>query len=137
METDCLFCKIIAKEIPAEMVSENEHASAFLDIRPNNAGHTLVVPKMHYRNILDMPESVWLEVMRMAHYLAPKIKEAVGADGINLAMNNEPAAHQIIFHAHVHIIPRIEGDPHKPWTGTPYKDGEAKDVAQKIRNTLS
>jgi len=118
------------------MVFENEYASAFLDIRPNNAGHTLVVPNIHYRNILDIPEHVWLEVMKMVHYLTPRIKEAVGADGINIAMNNEPAAHQLVFHAHVHIIPRFEGDQYQPWTGTPYKEGEAKTVAEKIKNTL-
>lgn len=136
METDCLFCKIVAKEIPAETIFENEHTLAFLDIRPNNAGHTLVVTKAHYRNMLDMPIGVWLEVMKTVHYLAPKIKSAVGADGINLGMNNEPAAHQLVFHAHIHIIPRIEGDLHQPWVGTPYKEGEAKEVAEKIKNTL-
>lgn len=136
METDCLFCRITLKEIPAEIIFENKHTFAFLDIRPNNAGHTLVVPKIHYRNILDMPESVWLEVMKTVHMLAPVIKNAVGAGGINLGMNNEPAAHQLVFHAHMHIIPRIEGDPHKPWIGTEYKEGEAKTVAEKIRNTL-
>lgn len=131
--TDCLFCKIIAKEIPGQVVFENEHTLAFLDIRPNNKGHTLVVPKTHYRNIFDIPEDVWLEVMKTTHYLAPIIKTALEADGINIIMNNEPAAHQIIFHAHTHIIPRCEGDQHQPWVGAPYEEGEAKVVGEKIK----
>lgn len=134
---DDLFLKIVRREIPAEIVYEDEKTLAFLDIRPNNHGHTLVIPKEQYRNILDIPEDLWLAMMKNIHMLAPIIKNAVGADGINIAMNNESAAHQVIFHAHVHIIPRFEGDPHQPWTGTPYKEGEAKMVAEKIRSILN
>ncbi|TAK58814.1 HIT family protein [Patescibacteria group bacterium] len=134
---DDLFLKIVRREIPAEIVYEDEKTFAFLDIRPNNHGHTLVIPKERYRNILDIPEDLWLAVMKTVHMLAPVIKKAVGADGINIAMNNEPAAHQLVFHAHVHIIPRFEGDQYQPWTGTPYKEGEAKMIAEKIRGSLS
>lgn len=133
---DCIFCKIISGEIPAEKVYEDADTLAFLDIKPNNPGHTLVIPKKHYRNIFDIPEDEWLKVMKTVHFLAPKIKEAVGADGVNITTNNEPAAHQVVMHSHVHIIPRMHGDPHKPWVGTPYKEGEAEKVAQKIRSEL-
>ncbi|MBV9349539.1 MAG: HIT family protein, partial [Patescibacteria group bacterium] len=114
---DCLFCKIIGGEIPAKKVYENAGVVAFLDIKPSNPGHLLIVPKKHYKNIFDLPLDAWLEMMKAAHFLAPVTKESVGADGINITMNNEPAAHQIIFHAHVHLIPRFHGDPHKPWAG--------------------
>ncbi len=133
---DDLFMKIVRREIPADIVYEDEKTLAFLDISPNNHGHTLVIPKERYRNILDIPEDLWLAVMKTVHLLAPVIKQAVGADGINIAMNNEPAAHQLIFHAHVHIIPRFSGDPHQPWKGAPYKAGEAKIIAEKIKDAL-
>lgn len=133
---DCIFCKIIAGEIPAEKVYENDDVFAFLDIKPNNHGHTLVIPKKHYRNLLDIPEETWLAMMKAVHLLAPIIKKSMNADGINLTMNNEPAANQLVFHAHVHIIPRIEGDPYLPWVGASYQDGEAKEVAKKIKAAL-
>ncbi len=133
---DDLFLKIVRREIPAEIIYEDEKTLAFLDIRPSNHGHTLVIPKIQYRNIFDIPQDLWLAVMKTVHMLAPLIKKAVGADGINIMMNNEPAAHQLVFHAHVHIVPRFEGDPHQPWAGTPYKEGEAKVVGEKIRKSL-
>jgi histidine triad (HIT) family protein len=136
MDSECIFCKIIAGEIPAEKIYETQNALAFLDIRPNNPGHTLVIPKEHYKNIFDLPQEIWLEMAKTAYTLAPVIKESMVADGINIAMNNEPAAHQIVFHAHIHIIPRLHGDPHQPWVGTPYAEGEAEKVAEKIRNAL-
>lgn len=134
---DCIFCKIIAGEIPAEKIYEDAETLAFLDIKPNNHGHTLVIPKRHYKNLLDIPEAAWLAVMKTVHTVAPAVKRAVKADGINLSMNNEPAANQLVMHAHVHVIPRFEGDPHRPWAGTPYQEGEAGRVAEKIKGTLA
>ena len=133
---DCIFCKIALGEIPAEKVYETPEVLAFLDIRPNNPGHTLVIPKKHYKNVLDIPEDLWISVMKAAHTLAPVIKKSMNADGINITTNNEAAAHQVVLHSHVHIIPRFIGDPHQPWVGTPYKDGEAEKVAEKIKAAL-
>ena len=134
---DCIFCKIVTGEIPAHKVYENGEVLAFLDIKPKNHGHTLVIPKKHYRNILDIPEETWLSMMKTVHLLAPIIKKSMNADGINLSMNNEPAAYQDVFHAHMHIIPRIHGDPYRPWAGTAhYKEGEAEKAAEKIRSAL-
>ena len=133
---DCIFCKIVAGDIPAEKIYEDGETFAFLDIKPNNPGHTLVIPKQHYKNILDIPEATWLAVMKTVHTVAPAVKRAVQAGGINLFMNNEPAANQLVFHAHVHIIPRFDGDPHRPWTGAPYQEGEAKKILEKIRQQL-
>lgn len=134
--TNCIFCKIITGEIPSEKVYEDEETLAFLDIKPANPGHILIVPKKHYRNLLDVPEDTWLSMMKTVHKLAPIVKETMRADGINIQMNNEPAAHQLVFHTHVHLVPRFHGDPHKPWIDTPYKEGEAKKVAEKIRVAL-
>ncbi|HYF29358.1 MAG TPA: HIT family protein, partial [Candidatus Paceibacterota bacterium] len=124
-----IFEKIVAREIPANIVYEDEETLAFLDIAPNNPGHTLVIPKAHSRNLLDISEESWLAVMRAVRKLAPIIKEAVGADGINLAMNNEPAAGQIVFHTHVHIIPRHEGDGFTHFPAGEYGEGEASAIA--------
>lgn len=134
---DCIFCKIIAGEIPAHTVYEDADTLAFLDIKPANPGHVLVIPKRHSRNLLDIPENEWLDVMKTVRRLAPIVKEAMHAPGVNLSMNNEPAAHQMVFHAHVHIIPRFDGDPHKPWAQREYAGGEAKGVAEKIRQGVN
>ena len=133
---DCIFCKIIAGELPSEKIYEDTETLAFLDIRPVNAGHILVVSKAHYRNIFDIPEPLWLAMMKTTHHLAPIIKDATGAGGINISMNNERPAHQLVFHAHVHVIPRFEGDPHKAWPGKEYKEGEKSAVAEKIKSAL-
>lgn len=132
-----IFDRIIAGEIPAHIIYEDEHTLAFLDIAPNNPGHTLVVPKEHSRNLLDISEDSWLALMRTVRKLAPVIKEAVGAGGINIAMNNDTAAGQVVFHTHVHIIPRHEGDGFKHFPQGSYEPGEADALATTLRSALS
>jgi histidine triad (HIT) family protein len=135
---DTIFAKIIRREIPAHIVYEDDETLAFLDIKPNNPGHTLVVPKAYSRNIFDISEESWLAVMRTARKLAPAIKDAVSADGINVAMNNEAAAGQVVFHTHVHLIPRHHEDGFKHFPPGEYtKEGEDKMIAEKIRTALS
>ena len=131
-----IFDKILSGAIPADVVYETDQVLAFLDIAPNNPGHTLVIPKEATRNLLTISPESWAAVMEAVRVLAPAIKEATGADGINLMMNNEPTAGQIVMHAHVHIIPRHEGDGFKHWPGTPYGEGEAAAMADKIRKAL-
>lgn len=121
---DCLFCKIVAGATPSEKIYEDEDTFAFLDIHPINRGHTLVIPKAHYANIYEAPEEVFARLMHTVRFLAPKIKQAVGADGINIGINNDKAAGQLVFHLHVHIIPRFDEDGHAHWHGNPYQDGE-------------
>lgn len=134
---DDLFLKIIEGKIPSEKVYEDEHTVAFLDINPTNPGHTLVVPREHYENIYDIPDAVLCHMMKTAKKLAPSIKSTMNADGINIIMNNDPVAGQMIFHAHIHIVPRFDGDPFRHWKGTPYKEGEIEEVGEKIREELS
>lgn len=124
MKPDCLFCGIISGTTPSYKIYEDEHTYAFLDIHPINRGHTIVIPKTHHTNIYDTPAKEFERLMHTVQMLAPKIKQAVGADGINVGINNERAAGQIIFHLHTHIIPRFEGDGHANWHGNPYQDGE-------------
>lgn len=131
-----VFEKIIAREIPAEIVYEDEDTLAFLDIAPNHPGHTLVIPKEPARNIFDISEGSWLAMNRTARKLAPFVRDAVEADGINIYMNNEAAAFQAVFYPHIHLIPRYANDgfTHFPQGG--YAEGEAAQVAGKIRARL-
>lgn len=134
MNNNCLFCKIISGEIPSEKVFEDEHTYAFLDIHPINRGHTLVVPKKHAENIHDISSTDFCTLMETVRTLSPIIKKAVGADGINIGINNGGAAGQIIFHAHAHIIPRYGNDGFRHWHGTPYQEGEIAKTGEMIRS---
>lgn len=133
---DCLFCKIIEEDIPSAKVYEDKDTFAFLDIKPVNPGHTLVVPKKHFHNLFDIEDAELCAVMKTTKKLARAIKKALSADGINIEMNNDPAAGQLIFHAHLHIVPRFQGDGFKHWPGTSYKDGEDIIIAEKIKEQL-
>lgn len=133
-----IFEKIIAGKIPAHKIYENQKTFAFLDADPVNPGHTLVVPKEPYENIYEISEEAFLSVMKTVRRLAPKIKQAVEADGINIHNNNDPAAGQKVFHYHIHIIPRFEGDGYKHWQGEEnYHQGEAGNgIADKITKVI-
>lgn len=133
---NCIFCKIVKGEIPSEMVYEDEHTCAFLDINPNNHGHTLVIPKDHFENIYTVPDETLARTMLVVKKLSVAIKNSLDADGINLTMNNEKAAGQIVFHAHIHVIPRYKTDDFKGFPKKSYKDGEAEAVAKKIKSEL-
>ncbi|MDE2078908.1 MAG: HIT family protein [Patescibacteria group bacterium] len=137
MTEDCIFCKIIAGEIPSTKVYEDADTLAFLDIRPVNPGHTLVIPKKHYRNILDIPEDVFLDVARTIKKVAPAVKEGVSAEGVNVTSSHEPEAGQEVFHLHFHVIPRFATDGLKHWPHTEYAAGEANKTAEKIKAALS
>lgn len=110
---------------------------AFLDIRPVNPGHTLVIAKRHSQNIFDVLSEDWEAVAKVVRTLAKDIEKAVAADGININMNNREHAGQVVDHLHVHIIPRFKGDGFKLWQQSSYKDGEAVSVQEKIRAQLS
>ncbi|MEK7148434.1 MAG: HIT family protein [Patescibacteria group bacterium] len=133
----CLFCKIVAGEIPAEKVYEDDTVLAFLDIHPVNIGHTLVIPKEHYANLYDTPDKTLAQIMTVVKKLGIAIKETVSADGINIEMNNDSVAGQIILHTHLHIVPRFSGDGFTHWNGArDYRDGEALKVSKKIKMIL-
>jgi histidine triad (HIT) family protein len=103
---DCLFCKIINREIPADIVYEDGNTLAFLDVKPNTPGHTLVIPKDHFENIYGIPDEALARLSISVKKVALAIKNGLDADGINIQMNNEAPAGQIVFHAHIHVIPR-------------------------------
>lgn len=133
---DCLFCKIAARGIPSECVYEDDKSFAFLDIKPINPGHILLIPKKHYENLHQIPDEDLSHLAPILKKLADAAKEATSADGINIGMNNGASAGQLIFHAHFHIMPRHKDDGHTHWAGTPYKEGEMTQTAEKIRELL-
>lgn len=133
---DCIFCKIIKKEIPADIVYEDENCLAFLDITPVNPGHVLLVPKKHYENLYDLPDEVFKQLAPIIKKLAIAIKKGINAEGINIGMNNERPAGQLVPHAHFHIIPRFSRDGLRHWPGQPYKEGESSQIAEKIKKFI-
>ena len=105
---DCIFCKIIAGEIPSSTVYEDDQVVAFLDISQVTPGHTLVVPKQHFRNILEMDADSASQLFARVPDIARKVMKATGAKGMNILNNNEEIAGQTVFHTHVHLAPRYE-----------------------------
>jgi histidine triad (HIT) family protein len=108
---DCLFCKIVAGEIPSEIVQEDEHSIAFMDINPWTRGHALVIPRNHSRNLYDIGDEDLGRTASAAKRLAQRMREALDCDGVNLLNSCEPAAWQSVFHFHIHVIPRYDDDP--------------------------
>lgn len=133
--TPCIFCKIIAHELPSTQVYEDKDTLAFLDIKPVNPGHTLVIPKKHFENIHDMPDALVGKVAIAAKKVADAILK-LGAKGVNIGMNNGEAAGQIVFHAHVHVMPRYGNDSFSLWVGKEYDSNERELVAEKIKAAL-
>ncbi|WP_031484462.1 HIT family protein [Maridesulfovibrio frigidus] len=135
---DCIFCKIVAGEIPCFKIYETENVLSFLDIGPVNKGHALIIPKSHYENIWDMPADLGKDIITAAQLAGDAIVKATGADGMNLLMNNNSAAGQLVFHAHFHLIPRFTGDGLKHWGQMEYDDmDEALALAQKIERMIT
>ncbi len=131
-----IFAKIIKGEIPAHKVYEDDKTLAFMDIMPRTEGHTLVIPKAASRNMLDIGEDDLCALMKTVRKVARAVKKAYGADGVLIQQFNEPAAGQVIFHTHVHILPRFEGVPLKPHTGEMADNDVLSASAEKIRDAL-
>lgn len=110
MSDDCIFCRIVAGEIPSRAVYEDDTVLAFLDANPLAPGHTLVIPKSHHERLNDLPSDSASEILDVLHQLVPQVERAVEADGSTVAFNNGPAAGQEVPHVHGHIIPRFDGD---------------------------
>lgn len=123
----CIFCKIVAGELPATIVDEDERTIAFMDINPATHGHALVIPRTHTRDLLSIDPDELAAVTGVAQRLGIHVKERLQADGVNLINSCGAAAWQTVFHFHVHVIPRYESDPLRlPWTPTP---GDPTDIA--------
>jgi histidine triad (HIT) family protein len=136
-ENSCIFCRIAQKQVPANRVYEDEKVLAFLDIRPLNEGHTLVIPKAHYENIFDVPQELNAYIHGVTKQIAIAVKKATNADGISIIQQNGKAANQDIPHLHVHVIPRYEGQKMPSFSETSEANREQlSQTAVKIRNHL-
>ncbi|HIV25822.1 MAG TPA: HIT family protein [Candidatus Scatomonas pullistercoris] len=107
---DCIFCRIAAGEIPSATLYEDEDFRVILDLGPATRGHALILPKAHYRNLLEIPEELAGKAMILARKIVAAGKKALHCDGYNVVQNNGAAAGQTVFHFHMHLIPRYEGD---------------------------
>lgn len=133
MAQDCIFCKIVAGEIPSQVVAQDELTISFMDIAPATRGHALVIPRRHSRDLLQIDDVDLMAVVLAAKRLAQRARERLGADGVNLINSCGPAAWQTVFHFHVHVIPRYEGDPLRlPWVPKPGDPSEIAAAADEL-----
>jgi len=135
--SDCVFCKIVKGEIPATKIYENEHVLAFLDIMPVNSGHTLVIPKIHFKDVFESPDDILKEMIIAVKKIAPAVMKSTDTQAFNLNLNNGEDAGQVVKHVHFHIIPRFTDDGKQLWSGGEYKNDEEKNqLADTIRQAL-
>ena len=135
--TNCIFCRIVTGEIPCVKIYETDQVLAFLDIAPVAPGHVLIIPKAHYATLFEMPEELGAALLAAQKLVGRAILAATGTTGLNVQMNNFESAGQVVFHAHLHLIPRRAGDGLALWPGTPYADGPAMTaLAEAIRHAL-
>ena len=137
-DPSCIFCRIVAGEIPALKILEDERAIAFLDIGPLADGHTLLVPKDHHRDLRDLPPDAFAALGAHLPRLADAVMKATGATGLNLLQNTGASSGQAVFHVHFHLIPRREGDGlGYPWKAGKYAAGAAEVWRAKILDALA
>ncbi|HEY2437093.1 MAG TPA: HIT family protein [Solirubrobacteraceae bacterium] len=133
-DPDCIFCKIVAGEIPAAIIDQDERTVAFMDISPATRGHLLAVPRRHARNLLEIEPDDLQATILTAQRMASRAVERLDADGVNLLNSCGRAAWQTVFHFHIHVIPRYEGDPLRlPWTPSEGNMEEIEAAAAALR----
>ncbi|QOV19498.1 HIT family protein [Blautia liquoris] len=134
---DCVFCKIAEGEIPSATIYEDKDFRVVLDIGPASFGHALVLPKRHYANIYELPEEIVSSAFVLAKKTAVAIKEGLHADGMNILQNNGEQAGQSVFHFHIHVIPRYQGDQvGLVWTPGNLDENDKKEIIQKVRQFM-
>lgn len=137
-DPDCLFCKIVAGEIPCVKLLEDDAAIAFLDIGPLAEGHALLIPKAHYETLDEMPAELASPVLKHLPGLSKAVRVALGCQGLNVLQNNGRVAHQFVPHVHFHVIPRNAGDEfHFNWPAGKYPQGRAEELAKAIKAELA
>ena len=134
---DCLFCSIVAGDVPGHVVLETDDLVGFLDVRPVFKGHTLLVPRDHVVTLPDLPDRLRDPFLAAGQRLATAMVEGLGAQGSFVAMNNTVS--QSVPHLHLHVVPRTKGDGLRGffWPRTKYADGEAGEYADRIRTALA
>ena len=134
MASDCLFCGIVAGDVPAQVVDSDDHTVAFMDINPATRGHALVIPREHSRDLLEISEEDLRATILGAQRLARRVSDRLGSAGVNLLNSCGAAAWQTVFHFHVHVIPRYDDDPLRlPWVPGPGDADEIAAAAEALR----
>lgn len=134
-DSNCIFCKISAGEIPSKTIYEDEEFRVILDISPATRGHALIIPKEHYANLYEIPEDVAARVMLLAKKLAVHMTEALKCDGFNIVQNSGEVAGQTVFHFHMHLIPRYKNDGNEEklcWNHLELSQEELEEIYQKL-----
>ena len=132
-DPDCIFCKIVAGELPASRIDEDERTVAFMDINPATRGHALVIPRAHAKDLLEIGAEDLAACTQMAQRVARRMGDALGADGINVLNSCGSAAWQTVFHFHVHVIPRYDDDPLRlPWVPGPGDQDEIRAAGEAL-----
>lgn len=135
---DCIFCKLANGVFDSATLYEDELFRVILDLGPASKGHALILPKKHYANIYELPEEVAMKAMALAKRMAGAMTEALACDGFNLVQNNGKAAGQTVFHFHMHLIPRYEGDRAGfGWNEGTLTDEVKTEVMDKVRAVLA
>ena len=136
-ENDCVFCKMVAGQIPVIKIYEDEVVLAFLDIGPVSDGHTLVIPKQHFEKLHDCPAELLGRVSSHLGKIAKAVTAGMNSDGYNVLCNNGRSAGQLVEHLHFHIIPRNTGDGvFNRWPAYKYEESKIEEIATKIRENL-
>jgi histidine triad (HIT) family protein len=134
MASDCLFCGIVAGDVPAQVIDSDDHTVAFMDINPATRGHALVVPRTHSADLIEIEDDDLERTMLAARRLARRIDETLHPDGFNILNSCRPAGWQTVFHFHIHVIPRYDDDPLKlPWIPRGAEAEEIERIAKEIR----
>jgi histidine triad (HIT) family protein len=134
-DPDCIFCRILAGELPATIIDEDERTISFMDIAPATRGHALVIPRTHTADLLSVEPEDLRAVAAACRRLASRAQERLKADGVNLINSCGAAAWQTVFHFHVHVIPRYEGDPLRlPWVPG---SGDPEEIAAAAKELTS
>ena len=133
-DPDCIFCKVVAGEIPGEIVDSDERTVTVMDINPATRGHVVVIPRDHSENLLTVPEEDLVATVAAVRRIVERMRETLQPDGFNILNNMGRAAWQSIFHFHVHVIPRYADDPLQlPWLPEPADTAELAAVAGDLR----
>lgn len=136
-KNDCVFCKIVNGEIPSKTIYEDDKFKVFFDLGPATRGHALIVPKEHYENIFELDNDLASDVFVLAKRLATVMMDAFKADGFNVIQNNGKLAGQSVFHFHVHLIPRYEGDEAiKFWKAQETSEKELTKLQEFVKKKL-
>ncbi len=132
-DNNCIFCKIAGGEIPSSTLYEDEMVRVILDISPASKGHALILPKEHYANLYEISDEMASHVIKTAKKMAKKMQEELGVEGLNVLQNNGELAGQTVFHYHMHLIPRYQGDKvNMKWENGELSESSKEELVKKL-----